>query len=152
MRRTSGSVALAAFLCVAALPLACDDGVRLSLQLRTAAAGDPVPDASALQTLTVIVDNGVDAPDGVSFEINRAEQVLVPPLAITKETPFNMEVWGCNRDTCNEPDVKLRGCTPTALNVSDRSDTVIVAIEMRDFLDDILQQCPGVRAAEALAP
>lgn len=134
---------LALSVLVMALAPGCDDGVRLSLQLRTAENGDPVADASALRTLTVIVDNGA-INDRESFQLNRADQVLVPPMSVDRATPFNVEVWGCNRDTCDEADVTLRGCTPTALDVRDRSDTVIVTIEMHDFRDNALRQCPAL--------
>ena len=123
--------------------VACDDGVEISLQLRTVTNGTPPADASALQTLTVILDNG-EINDRESFVLNRADQVVVPPMSVDRSKPFNVEVWGCNRDSCEEADVILRGCTPNALDVRDRNDTVVVTIEMHDFRDNDLRQCPGI--------
>ena len=133
-------VALAAAVLMIA---ACGDGVDISLQLRTAQNRTPAADASLLRSLTVIIDNG-DIEDRASFALNRADQVAVPPLSVDRTAPFNIEVWGCNREACDAADVILRGCTPTALDVSDRDDTVVVAIEMHDFRDDALRRCPGI--------
>lgn len=150
MRPTFGSAsAYGVGLCAAAMAAAigCGDGVRISLQLSTAVGGDPPADASELQSITVLIDNG-ELNDRESFAINRNEQVLVPQMSVDKSKPFFMEVWGCNRDTCELEDVNLRGCTVQALDVRDQvNETVVVQITMYDFRDDTLRQCPAIGQA-----
>jgi hypothetical protein len=122
---------------------ACDGGVSISLQLRTAANSDPVADASGLRSLTVIIDNG-ESNERSTLELDRAAQIPLPPLSVDRNQPFHIEVWGCNRSLCEEADVILRGCTTEPIDVAQSDDTETVTMLMYDFRDDVLGQCPGL--------
>ena len=147
-RRTSSSllVALVSLVACVSLP-GCGEGVRISLQLSTAQGGTPEADASNLRSLTVLIDNG-EINDRESFALNRDEQVLVPPMSVDKTVPFLMEVWGCELDTCELEDVKVRGCTVQALDVRNQvNETVVVEMSMYDTSDDTLRLCPAIGGA-----
>lgn len=142
--RTSSKLTLLVVTALAATNIACGDGVRISLQLSTAQNGNPEADASELRSLTVLIDNG-EINDRESFALNREEQVLVPQMSVDKTKPFFMEVWGCERDTCELEDVNLRGCTVQALDVRNQvNETVVVEMTMYDFRDDTLRLCPAI--------
>lgn len=151
MRPSSSDVARSSFCLVLALLVVlaatgCDAGVRISLQLRTAADGEPPADASQLKTLTVFINNG-EIKDHETLELDLNAPVVVPPLDVDRTKPFQIEVWACNRDDqCEKDDIILRGCTPADLDVRALPDSkaVVVIIEMYDKRDDVLARCRDI--------